>query len=328
MSLEVIKSGMADTFQDAGRFGHQHVGINPNGAMDLIAMNVANALAGNDFHEPVLELCFPASTLLCKKPSLIALSGANFTGEINGTPIPINKTIAVPAGSELNFKKTAQGVFGYLAVHGGFSLTFWLGSFSTNMKANAGGWKGRFLKKGDTIDFKKTVNNFNEIRVLPWRANVSEFYSNPEIIRIIRGNELAWLDESSKKKLAEGSFIITPLRDRMGYRLKGESLTRNNNRELISTAATFGTVQLLPDGQLIILMADHQTTGGYPRVGQVIGADRSKLVQCAIGSEIKFYHVTIQEGEDLLISQHKTLRQIQLTCADRLGEFLKSVHEY
>jgi antagonist of KipI len=111
----------------------------------------------------------------------------------------------------------------------------------------------------------------------------------------------------------------------MGYRLKGEGLLRSNNQELISTAATFGTVQLLPDGQLIILMADHQTTGGYPRVAQVIMTDRSKLVQNKVDSKIKFRLITVQEAEDLLVSQHKAMRQIQVTCAERLHEILKSM---
>src|SRR6185436_10460008 len=101
MSLEVIKAGITDTFQDAGRYGHQHLGINPSGAMDLIAMHVANALVGNEMNEAVLELCFPAATLLFNKPTLIALSGANFNAELNGKPAPIHQSISIPAGSEL-----------------------------------------------------------------------------------------------------------------------------------------------------------------------------------------------------------------------------------
>jgi antagonist of KipI len=145
MSLEVIKSGIADTFQDAGRYGYQHSGVNPNGTMDLVAMKVANALVGNDLNEAVLELYFPASTFVFKKSTLIALSGADFTAELNGKPIPINQSLIIPAGSELRFKKIGKGVFCYMAVWGGFEVTSWMGSCSTNAKANAGGWKGRSL---------------------------------------------------------------------------------------------------------------------------------------------------------------------------------------
>src|SRR5215204_3371648 len=143
MSMVVIKGGMADSFQDAGRYGHQHLGINPSGAMDLNAMKVANALVGNDLNEAVLELCFPASVLSFKKPALMALSGANFNGELNGKAFSINQSIAVPAGSELKFTRIEKGVFCYLAVHGGFGLSSWLDSNSTNVKAQVGGWKGR-----------------------------------------------------------------------------------------------------------------------------------------------------------------------------------------
>src|SRR5688572_13183789 len=167
MSVEVIKAGIADSFQDAGRYGYQHLGINPNGAMDLIAMNVANALVGNELNEAVLELCFPASILLFKKPAFVALSGANFNAEVNGKPIPINQSISVPAGSELKFTKIEKGVFCYLAIHGGFSLSPWLDSSSTNVKAHVGGYSGRSLQKGDTLEFKKSISNNDEVKVFP-----------------------------------------------------------------------------------------------------------------------------------------------------------------
>lgn len=328
MSLEVIKAGIADTFQDTGRYGHQHLGINPSGAMDLVAMNVANALVGNDLREAVLELCFPASILSFKKPALIALSGADFTAELNGKQIPINQAVVVSAGSELRFTKVAKGVFCYLSILGGFNLIHWMGSASTNLKAKTGGWKGRSLRKGDEIELRKTIGLPDEIKVLPWRTNVSDFYPDSHrddlnAIRVTQGNEFDWLDEKSKKKFGEEVFNLTTLRDRMGYRLKGESLTRSNTMELISTAVTFGTVQLLLDGQIIILMADHQTTGGYPRIAQVITADRPRLVQRKVDSRIYFHQVSIQEAENLLISQYKTLKQIQITCATRLQEFLR-----
>ena len=320
MSVDVFKAGMADSFQDGGRFGYQHLGINPGGAMDVMAMNVANALVGNDLNEAVLELCFPAASLGFNKSCLMALSGANFTAEINGISILINQTIAVPAGSELKFTKAEQGVFCYLAIRGGFNLEEWLGSFSTNVKAHKGGCNGRLLQTRDEIEIRKNENH-GTLKIFPGRVNVSEWYGDANVIRMLKGNEFEWLDEKSKAQLMENSFTVTSIRDRMGYRLAGEGLT-TRGEELISTAASFGTVQILPDGQLIVLMADHQTTGGYPRVGQVISADRSKLVQLKVGERIFFREVGIEEAEDLMISQQKMLKQIQVTCAVRLKENL------
>ena len=149
------------------------------------------------------------------------------------------------------------------------------------------------------------------------------FYSDSKNFQFLRGNEFDWLDEQSKEKLMEGSFVMSAIRDRMGYRLNGEKLGRGNT-ELISTAATFGTVQLLPDGQLIILMADHQTTGGYPRVAQIIAADRSRLVQCQVGDQISFQEISLQEAEDVILAQQKILKQIQVTCTVRLKDFFIS----
>lgn len=319
MAIEVIKAGIADTFQDAGRYGHQHVGINPNGAMDLLALHVANALVGNEMSEAVLELCFPASVLLFKKPALIALSGGNFKAEANGNPIPINQAIVVSAGSELKFTGVEKGVFCYLAIHGGFNLLPWLNSNSTNVKARAGGWYGRSLQKNDVIGFRKDLA-YSETKVFPWRANVFDFYDDSKNFQFLRGQEFDWLDEKSKESLKQESFMITSFRDRMGYRLKGVTLIKQN-LELISTAVTFGTIQLLPDGQLIILMADHQTTGGYPRVAQIIAADRSRLVQRNVGNEIQFQEIGLQEAEDLTLTQSKILKQIQVTCTVRLKDF-------
>jgi antagonist of KipI len=292
--------------------------------MDLIATNVANALVGNELNETVLELCFPASTLLFKKPALIALSGANFNAELNGKTIPVNQSVAVPAGGELKFTRIEKGVFCYLAVHGGFGLSPWLDSNSTNLKARVGGWKGRSLQKGDAVEFKKNIPSIDGIKIFPWRVNVFDFYNDVKSIQFLPGNEFDWLDDASKEKLRNEPFKMSSLRDRMGYRLKGEELTKENG-ELISTAAIFGTVQLLHDKQLIILMADHQTTGGYPRVGQVITADRSKLVQTSVGDEIFFREISLQKAEDLLLAQRKILKQIQVTCNVQLKDFFNSL---
>jgi antagonist of KipI len=322
--MEVIKAGIADTFQDIGRYGHQHLGINPSGAMDLVAMHVANALAGNELYEAVLELCFPASVLHFKRPALIALSGANFNAELNGNPVPVNQSITVSAGTELKFTKVAKGVFCYLAVHGGFGLSSWLNSDSTNQKAHAGGWNGRSLQKGDVIQFKNEASTIDETKIFPWRANVFDFYKGAENIRCLRGAEFDWLLSPSQEKLMKEFFTMAPLRDRMGDRLKGEALSKQHG-ELISTAATFGTVQLLPDGQLIILMADHQTTGGYPRVAQVIAADLPKLSQINVSERVSFQEVSLQEAEDLLLLQRKMLKQIQVTCTVHLKDFFNTI---
>lgn len=323
MSIEVIKAGIADSIQDEGRFGFQHLGINPNGAMDLCAMKIANALVGNALNEAVVEMSFPASTFRFNKPALVALTGADFTPKLNGRNIPINQPVLVAPDSELKFTKVKHGAWCYLAVHGGFELTEWLGSYSTNTKAKAGGVEGRFLKKGDTLSFRKYVNGA-EIKVFSWRADVSEFYEPLPIsikpVRCIRGNEFDWLTKTSQKDFVKKCFTISSQSDRMAYRLTGWKLKQAIKQEILSTAVSFGTIQVLPAGELIALMADHQTTGGYPRIAHVIAADRSRVAQGRPGEKVSFSFVDMQEAEDLLVRQEQSLSQLQQGCKLKLTE--------
>lgn len=318
MSLEIIKAGLHDSVQDEGRFGYQYQGINPSGAMDRVAMKVANALVGNDLNEAVIELCFPAAHFVFQEAAFISLSGANFNAMLNGVSIPLHQLIRVPAGATLKFTKKLDGSFCYLAIRGGFQLEDWLGSKSTNTKVKAGGWKGRTLLKSDRIPFLRKTTYDGEVKVFPWRANVSDFYSDTNNIRCIKGNEFGWLDKRSQERLVKESFTITRQSDRMGYRLEGDELTQEKKDQLLSTAVVFGTVQLLPNGQLIILCADHQTTGGYPRMANVITADHAFLVQGDPGSKICFKFVTIEEAEQALVKQNSSLRKLAWSCKIKL----------
>jgi len=323
MSIEVIKAGITDSFQDGGRFGFQHLGINPNGAMDLTAMKTANALVGNVLNEAVIELSFPAAIFHFRQPALIALSGADHAPKINGQRVPVHQPMLVPAGSELKFTKALHGSWSYLAVHGGFELSSWLHSYSTNSKAHMGGFHGRSLKKGDVIPVRRSVPDSAELRVLPWRANVSELYApvnSHNAIRCIKGNEFDWLTKRVQTDFLKQQFSVSTHSDRMGYRLSGHALKQSKRQELLSTAVTFGTIQLLPSGELITLMADHQTTGGYPRVAHVISADRSRMAQSRPKDVIRFSFVDYQTAEELYVKQEQSIRQLQQSCKFKLRE--------
>lgn len=314
MSLEIVKSGLHDSIQDEGRFGYQHLGINPSGAMDRIAMNIANALVGNDLNEAVIELCFPAAHFVFQEAAFISLCGANFNATLNGASVPMHHLIRVPAGGTLKFTKKLNGSFCYLAIRGGFQLEDWLGSKSTNTKVKAGGWKGRILQKGDNISFRNRIHEQVDVKVYPWRAKLSDFYSDQKSIRVLQGNEFEWLGKSSQRDLSKEIFAISTQSDRMGYRLQGKELKQITKNQLLSTAVSFGTVQLLPNGQLIILCADHQTTGGYPRVAQIIRVDLATLVQRNSREEIRFEFVALEDAERLLKNQQRFMEQLRLSC--------------
>lgn len=343
MSLKVIKAGILDTVQDNGRYGNQHLGINPSGAMDRYAMQVTNMLVGNNPLEAIIEMHFPAAVFMFTQPALIALGGADFSASINGEPVSHLHPILVGKNDLLQFHKPVKGARSYLAVAGGLASNKWMNSNSTNLKAKAGGYAGRSLRKDDELLYKQPLSfSFykEDFNVLPWKADINFLPVSPLFnqqleeagqyradesleVLVLPGNEWEQLTFESKENFMMTSFVITRQSDRMGYRLNNMPLHSLSTAEVISSAVSFGTIQLLPDGGLIVLMADHQTTGGYPRVGHVISAYHSRLAQVKAGDKINFRLTDLQTAEDLLIKQQQHLLQLQNACTFRLQEYFK-----
>jgi len=323
MSLRISKAGLLDTAQDLGRYGHQHQGINPGGAMDRFSAGIANTLLGKDLHAPVLELHFPAAQILFQKPAIICLAGADFSPMINGQNVPLHQPVAISENSLLTFGGKQRGARCYLAIAGKIKLEPWLNSYSTNLKAGAGGYKGRQLQKGDELLFEPVAfQTSDELVRLPWRYNAVEDVTNE--IEFLPGPEWSWLTEKSQASYCNNAFIISTSSDRMGYRLQGEKLEQRTTEQLISSPVNFGTVQLLPNGQLIVLMADHQTTGGYPRIASVISAHLPKLAQQTAGNEIKFVTTTIDAAEEKSVALQNSLVQLQNTCKLKFQNWLNA----
>ena len=328
MSLRIIKAGVLDSIQDSGRYGWQYLGINPTGAMDKFAAKVVNLLVGNDPDEAVIEMHFPSSIFLFEQPAMIAISGADFPANINGEPIPSSHAFIVNKNVLLQFQQPHRGARIYLSVKGGFKIEEWLGSCSTHLKAMVGGLKGRGLRKNDQLFFREK-NDFSsllgekEFIILPGKADLNWEDNNEKEVLILPGHEWERLAEEAKESFVMTSFVITNQSDRMGYRLNNIPLPMLSNEEVVSSAVSFGTIQLLPDGRLIILMADHQTTGGYPRLAHIITAHHSKVAQMKAGDKIYFRFTDQQTAENLLIKQHQHLQQLQTACKFRLEEFLK-----
>lgn len=325
MSIQVQKPGLLDTLQDGGRYGYQQLGINPGGAMDRLAMRVANMLVGNKPGMAVLEMHFPAAVLLFETPTLVALSGADFSPEIDGKQVPLHQPLLVKKGATLQCKKQRKGARLYLAVAGGFTAEEWLHSASTQLQVKAGGFAGRALRKHDSLLLKTPApyllpEPLQAFETLPWRAAVDGLYHDGPV-RCIAGKELDRLDKRSRQLLTDSVFQITRESNRMGYRLQGPALQTNLTGELVSTAVTRGTIQLLPNGQLIVLMAEHQTTGGYPRVGHVASADLPALAQKQAGEQFGLQLVSVAEAEKILREQEMNLQQLQNACNFRLDRY-------
>jgi len=328
MNLRIIKAGVMDTVQDMGRYGWQHLGINPGGAMDKLSAQIANILVGNETHEAVIELHFPASAFFFEQASLVALTGADFSATVNGEEIPTMRPVLISKYSILQFHRVVSGARAYLAVHGGLNIKPWLNSYSTHLKAAAGGYCGRALQKDDEIAFRITPDlssllEKKEFDVMSWKADDDWETTDEEEILALPGHEWSQLHDRSKESFFNEAFLITTHSDRMGYHLKGEGLKMISDEEMVSSAVSFGTVQLLPDGQLIVLMADHQTAGGYPRLAHVISSHHPRLAQMKPGEKVYFRFTDQQTAEELFIKQQQHLVQLQNACRFKLDELLK-----
>jgi antagonist of KipI len=316
MSLRITKAGLLDTIQDGGRNGYAHLGISTGGAMDRFSYELGNALLGNHLNAPSIELHFPASNFLFEEAMIICLTGADFSAQVDGHDIPLHHPVALPKHSLLQFRAWRSGARCYLAFAKPLRLQPWLGSYSTHLKASAGGIQGRALQKGDVLHFEKSMDlrkPVNEIFVLPWSSGETIDYRTE--IQCLIGNEWSQLTYESQLELQSQYFQITANADRMGYRLAGGRLERNVITDILSSGVTFGTVQLLPNGQLIILMADHQTTGGYPRIAQVISAHLPLLAQKKPNDVLTFALTDLATAERKTAAQEVYLADLQLSCA-------------
>ncbi|HEV7622283.1 MAG TPA: biotin-dependent carboxyltransferase family protein [Flavisolibacter sp.] len=325
MSLIIIKQGILDSIQDCGRFGLQHAGINPNGSMDSFASRMANAILGKELTAPVFEFHFPAAQIQFRKETIVCICGGDFSPAINNQPIPQNHPIAVAKNSILTFRKLISGNRCYMSMISGPDVKKWMNSYSTNIKAAAGGWKGRQLKKGDQINYRDDLNFSNLLHqkdfiILPWKAADVE---KPEInIEFIKGSEWNWLTTEAQFSFQEGLFQVSIEADRMGYRLTGKPMQLRITEQLVSSPVSFGTVQLLPNGNMIILMADHQTTGGYPRIAHVISAHLPLLAQKKTNDVIQFKLTDLASAEQKIIEQEKYLHYLQDACKFKIENIL------
>lgn len=308
MSIEVIKPGMLTTFQDLGRAGYQHLGVPVNGAMDERSHRLANLLAGNASTEATLEVTLMGPTLRWHAPATIVICGADLQPSLDDKPIPMCQPVPVAAGAVLAFGRRRSGVRAYLAVHGGFGLTRVMGSASTYVRGGYGGLRGEPLRRGDVIALNGAsltlprTGKGARAAVLP--VLPPAVLGAPDApLRAMAGREWAMFSAKAQRTLVGEPFRIDPQSDRMGYRLAGPALQLGAAREMISEAVGFGTVQVPPDGQPIVLMADRQTTGGYPRIAHVCAVDLPRLAQRMPGETVRFQLIDLAEAQRLMLLQ-------------------------
>jgi antagonist of KipI len=314
MSLLLIKPGILTTVQDLGRHGYRRFGINPGGAMDQTAVRLINTVLGNAENEAALEMHFPAAEIVFEANAIAAIGGADFSAVLGDKPIENWRPFFAAKGSVLKFKVKTAGNRAYLAIRDGLRVERWLGSSSTNLTAAIGGLDGRRLAAGDHVECKAKVKR-QKVKLGRRVSNrlIPRYRSFPTV-RVVAGAEFEFLTEAGRDLLLDHDFIVSNNSNRMGFRLTGEPITFANAREFISSAVSFGTIQTLPDGQLIVLMADHQTAGGYPRIAHIISRDLPLLAQLGANDKVAFHLIEQEDAERLAIEFERELNFLRVGC--------------
>ncbi|MFK4325937.1 antagonist of KipI [Bacillus sp. RC55] len=328
MDVEVLHAGMFTTVQDLGRSHYQQYGVPVGGAMDKNALRMINMLVGNEENEAGLEITIMGPKLLIKKTTLLAIGGADMEPLLNGERIPLWRPILAEEGSMLCLGKAKSGCRAYVTFAGGINIDRTMGSKSTYIRAALGGIEGRMLKKGDYFQIgtgaevgSRFIRNLQEEERIKtkWAIcnNTLPKYKKQPILRVITDFEYDQFTEESIKSFFSKEYKVSNYADRMGYRLDGDVLNRVEEIEILSSPVTFGTIQVPNGGQPIILMADRQTTGGYPRIGNVISVDLPLLAQLKPGDYVTFEKITMEDAAQLYIKQETSMSLLKKFIALR-----------
>ena len=295
-NFEIIRAGVNTTFQDQGRSNLYHIGIPFSGAMDNRNYSLANKLTGNKLNSPVIEFAYqgPHLKYTGEKINIAVTGDVVFKIIKSGTEIDGNcyESYQIESGDQINLISTNKSVYGYLAIGGGLDLKLQWNSCSINTKANIGSNDGKKLENGQKIN----ILNINSDQS---KKKTNYINSKVENIRVIKGPNFDYFSEEGKKIFFEKEFTVSKLSDRMGMRLEGSKIENIVNTNIKSEGLIKGVIQVPADGNPIIMLSDHGTVGGYPKIGVVASVDYDRLVQISPGSKIKFKEINLSDAETL-----------------------------
>ena len=295
--FEIIRAGINSTYQDIGRNELYHIGIPYSGAMDKRNFLVSNKLVGNKKSFGVIEFAYQGPLLKLKNSKIVFA----ITGDVKFNIIRKNlnvetgncyETYDLNPDDQLDIISTNKSVYGYLSVKGGFDIDLFWNSYSINTKAKIGPNNGEKFSNNEKIFLKESVNSFV-------KKKIQYLNSKIEFIRIIKGTNYNYFSEEAKNIFLSKEFKISKLTDRMGMRLEGPKLKNIVDTNIKSEGLIKGVIQVPANGNPIIMLSDHGTIGGYPKIAVVISADYDKLVQLTPGSKIKFKLINLKEAENL-----------------------------
>lgn len=316
MSIRVIKSGLLSSVQDGGRHGYASLGVGSSGAMDTASLQLANALVGNGPEAAAIEITVLGPLLEFTRSTRIALCGAELIATLDHAPLAMWRPVDIEAGCVLDASRMRRGARAYLAVAGGIDVARILGSCASDINAGIGHpplRNGEVLECGAHPTLTKLSGPAWSLDPRPW------FDADPsQPVHLIRGPHFEALDADSRKKLFNAEFRITMDSNRVGFRLEATTLTLQSPLELISEPVTAGSLQLPPSGQPIALMAEHPTTGGYPRIGQVAAIDLPRLAQRRPGDRLRFAEISIDDAQSRYLARRRELALLVGAIRERL----------
>jgi biotin-dependent carboxylase-like uncharacterized protein len=306
--LVVTNVGPATSVQDAGRFGAQRYGLTPSGAIDRLALATANALVGNPPFTAAIELGpFGATFTAQDHPIRIAFAGASRGIKIDDRVLPLNQSATLMPGERLVLGAAREGVFSYLAIEGGIQGEAAFGSLSVNARAGLGSPVPRPLQSGDRLDLRAATERIEHAIPSP------PLSSDP--IRVVLGPQDDEFGDAVKTFL-DGTWTISPTSDRMGYRLQGPVIRHQHGHNIVSDGTVNGSIQVPGNGQPIVLMPDRGTSGGYPKIATVIGADFGRFAQMPPGRPFRFAAVSVNEARRAAIAFAAQLRDLPARLVD------------
>jgi len=292
--IKVIKPGFQSTIQDLGRFGYSHFGISASGAADSFSFRIGNLLLGNNQNSAALEMTLVGGEFFFDSDALIAITGSDFNPLLDEIPVATWTTLFIKAGQTLKFGSTQNGARCYLCIKGGFVTEKILGSSSTHLLTNLGGNQGRAFLKNDEINFiQSDYRNSQSLRVKP--GIIKEVMGKIKIF-VTHAPQSSLFSQETLELFSSSIYTVTEEANRMGLRLSGPPLKQKVNKDIITEGISLGAIQVSHDGNPIILFVEHQTTGGYPKIANVISADLHRLGQLRPRDEIQFSFINIDEA--------------------------------
>jgi len=289
-TLRVYEPGLLTTVQDLGRMGYGPLGVSPSGAADTFALRLGNRLVGNDEGAAALEMTLVGGVFSVDNDTTIAMTGSDFGATLDGFYVPPWTSVRVRSGAMLRVGPTRTGARAYLCVHGGIAVEPFLGSASTHVMTGLGGFEGRSLRPGDVLEIGAATQAFRKRNVA---RRALERLVPRKTIRVTAGEQSDLFPESSRRALVEGSYRVLEQSNRMGIRLDGPPIPSHLGGEMITEGVSLGTIQVPAGGLPIILFVEQQTTGGYPKIANVISADIASVGQLRPRDNVRFQLVDL-----------------------------------